>query len=232
MFWVKTVILISWAKESTLVNKVRNTEVKSLLYWEDWCWSIAAKKLVVIKIQHHWGKIFWKVFPWGQYREAVFQRWPKCTTHWQLNLICVRFTHVILALMAWRGHKEELTLGTDCVAGLESLKSVQERLLLNVQPSCIKRFQHFRDVGTVVRSIIKNCSNRSEVKPAQAWRTSCVCCKGQSQKCDPSLWRIPEDHGWIPNIGHWVIYTVRLWFCRYLTVSHLWKKVFPLEESI
>lgn len=70
-------------------------------------------------------------------------------------------------------------LGIDCVAGLKSLKRVQERLLL--QHSCSKRLQHFRDVGTVGRLIIKNSSSRSEVKPAQTWKTSCVCCKGKAK---------------------------------------------------
>lgn len=155
---------------------------------------------MVFKIQHHWGQIFWEVFPRGQYREAVFQRWPKCTALWQLNLVCVRVTRVTLALKAWRGHEEQLMLGTG-LAGLESLKRGY-CWTYNPVAAETPAFQRCRYCGL----IIKNRSSSSEVKPAQAWKKSCVWYKGQSQKCDPSLWRIPEDHGWITNIVHWVNY--------------------------
>ena len=35
------------------------------------------------------------------------------------------------------------------VAGLESLKRAQERLLVKVQPSCSRRPQHFGDASTM-----------------------------------------------------------------------------------
>jgi hypothetical protein len=72
--------------------------------------------------QNHWGEIFWEVFPGSQLcaevakvvRRAGSQTWS-----------CVRVTQVVLILKAWRGHGEQLRLGT--VRG-------RERSLLKVQP--------------------------------------------------------------------------------------------------
>jgi hypothetical protein len=32
-------------------------------------------------------------------------------------------------------------------------------------------------------------------------KRQCVCYKGQGWRSDPSPWRSPEDHEWIPDIG-------------------------------
>ena len=62
------------------VNKRRD-------YWENWCWLAGAKKLVVIwRHQHHWGKIFWEIFP---ERTEKLCSWSThgCTSCWQLDLV-------------------------------------------------------------------------------------------------------------------------------------------------
>ena len=100
-----------------------------------------------------------------------------CVPEVAAELGSVRLTWVVLVLMVWSGHRERVRLS---VAGLESLKKAQERLLVEVQPSCSKSPQHFWRFHGMAS---KNTSS-SRVEPA---RTPKTVCRAQGQKLSQTL---------------------------------------------
>ena len=95
-----------------------------------------------------------------------------------------------LQLMAknWRNHAKELRLAT--------MKRAYEKLFMRT--SCSGRQQSFGDTSTMKWP--PSTAAAVEYRHLEPRKKS-VCYKEQSWSSVPSLWRSPEDHEWIPDIG-------------------------------
>lgn len=113
-----------------------------------------------------------------------------------------------------------------CRAELESLKRTQDRQAQQVAAE---------DSGILVMlkhgTTTKNSSSSGVNQPAHKRQVACTA-EGQSQRSDPSLKRGPDNHAWIPDLGHPVIYTVGVWFYFVQCVSKPWPFLFEVRKYL
>ena len=72
-----------------------------------WGWRISCD---FKREQQHWGELLWEVFPESQHTVAALQRQPRLYLLLAAELGSGRVTQMVLK--AWRGHGEQLRLGT------------------------------------------------------------------------------------------------------------------------
>lgn len=118
---------------------------------------------------------------------------PRAPEFWRCERPLVKvYPQWQLKAQNWRNYGEKLRVGT--------MKRAYERLLAKEQPRCSKRLQHFGDASPMGRSL---------------WTAPAVTCSqwileeklGGAREVAQALWRSLEDHEWLPDIGHWVIFS-------------------------
>lgn len=110
-----------------------------------------------------------------------------------------------------------------CVAGLESLKRAQERLPVKVQPSCSKRPKHVwrrQHHGMTTKQQWSGASRSLKDKLVMLQRA-------ESEKWPKPFGGAQKIVSESRMIGHWIFYTVGVWFCFVHIVTVPW--FFSLE---
>jgi hypothetical protein len=154
---------------------------------DNWCQLSGPEKLVVFKKRP--ALLRWNLLGSISSESVHGSCGQSCTLSWQLNLEVWESS---------RGHGLQIK-AWPCVAGLEFPKRSQKKLLVKVQPSCSKRPQYFRDVNTMRHQEQQQWWNGA----SQSLETSCVCFRGQIQRCDPSPMEDPRTLWMGPR--HWTL---------------------------
>lgn len=202
----ESVVLICWAWRG-VINKM-----PELLKW-NLCFacSVDADQLELRNLwwlrrdQHPWGKTCGKCFlrvSTCKLCSEVAKAVPCAGSH--------IWSYVRLFLKAQQGHGEHLRLGT---------VRAQERLLVKMHPSCSRRPQDYGEASTMGWPPWKAAAvewNRPEP------RKQAVCAvEGGARVVTQALWRSPETHQWIPDVGHRRNYVLGVRFVLIVTVPWL-----------
>jgi hypothetical protein len=188
---------------------------------------------------HHLESVFW------EHRDCVPEI-PRLYLVLWLDFVMCKCYPGVTGLKAWRGHTEQLMLGTVRSHG---------RPLVKVESQLQLMAQDWRGHAKELRlGTMKRAYERLLLKPSYSWRQQCfgdastmrwpprtaaaleyrqlkprrqaMCYKGQSWRRDPSPWGSPEDSELDPR--HWM---VGEWFLL-LIVNVPWYFSLLKEESI
>lgn len=198
----------------------------------------------MIQVSLRWN--LWNVFPESQHTESCFRSDQGCTTCWKTNLVVYK----LLGCTGCKGIKLSWKAAKVCPCGRSgeaigdvaaSVAADGQRLnepcreveawhheeslgKVKVQPSYSRKTQHIMDASAMgwPARIAKMWSGAS-----LSLEDKLYAIESGARKVTKDLWRSPEDHKWTPDIRHYIIYTVGVWFCFDLIVTVPW--FFPLE---
>jgi hypothetical protein len=116
------------------------------------------------------------------------------------------------------------------------MKRAYERLLVNVKPSYNRGLQRCRDASAM--GWPSRTAATVEWARQSLENQLCVLQREELEKW-PNLWRSPDVHEWIPNIGQCAVYAAGIWFClvqivnvHSLVLTFWSKEVFNLKSIL
>lgn len=159
-------------------------------------------------------------------KKLCFRRDQGCTLCWWLSTVVWKSSR-----WCWFGRNEESIMGN----------SIEAWHCVEVWSSWRKPRRGFKSKWSLVAAVLGIPVAWGDHQEQQQQRSGarvslgdnlCVLQRMEPEKWPQVLWRSPEDHEWIPDIVHGVIYMVGVWFCFVLSLTVPWFFSFEVRKHL